>query len=133
MHAKYFFKYVSHVSISNSIFHFSLKLIMNNVILEEPPRKVRRLKGIQTDILLVSGNSLKNWKCHLSLLAKPWNYNTKRNNVRKFFKSLWNSKYLWSWVRLAINKNKKYFSLSDHQLAENVILIFDFYERAKKR
>ena len=60
---------------------------------------VRRLNGIQTDILLESGNSFKKWKCHLSLLAKPWNYNTKRNNMQENSKSLWNSEYLWSWAR----------------------------------
>ena len=30
---------MQNVSISKSIFHFSLELIMNNVILEEPPKK----------------------------------------------------------------------------------------------
>ena len=30
-------------------------------------------------------------------------------------------------------KAKLFFSLPDHQLAENVSLIFDFYERTKKR
>ena len=31
---------------------------------------MRKLNGIQTDVLLESGNFLKNWKCPLSLLAK---------------------------------------------------------------
>ena len=33
---------VIYVSISNSISHFSLKLFMNNVILEELPRKKQK-------------------------------------------------------------------------------------------
>ena len=32
---------------------------------------------------------------------------------------------------LAVNKKQKYFSLPDHQLAENLILVFSFYERTK--
>ena len=43
-----------------------------------------------------------------------------------------NSVYLWSRARLAVNKKQNYFSLPDHQLAENLILVFGFYERTKK-
>ena len=31
-----------------------------------------------------------------------------------------------------MNIKQKYFSLSDHQLAENLILVFGFYEKTKK-
>ena len=41
-----------------------------------------------------------------------------------FYKSLLNSAWLWSRARLALNKKQKYFSLPDHQLAENQILVF---------
>ena len=34
---------------------------------------------------------------------------------------------------IPLKLSKNYFSLPDHQLAENVIPIFDFYERANKR
>ena len=46
---------------------------------------------------------------------------------------LLNSAYLSSRAQLAINKKQNYFSLPDHQLAENVILVFGFYKEAKKR
>ena len=36
-------------------------------------------------------------------------------------------------ARLDINKKQDYFSLLDHQPAETLILVFDFYERTKKR
>ena len=35
-------------------------------------------------------------------------------------------------MQLAINKKQKYFLLPDHQLAENVILVYDLEERTKK-
>ena len=34
-------------------------------------------------------------------------------------------------VRLAINKKQNYFWLPDHQFAENLILVFGFYEGTK--
>ena len=37
-----------------------------------------------------------------------------------------------STARLAINKKQKYFSLPNRQLAENLILVFGFYERRNK-
>ena len=43
-----------------------------------------------------------------------------------------NSAQLWSRAWLAMNIKQKYFSLSDHQLAENLILVFGFYEKTKK-
>ena len=46
--------------------------------------------------------------------------------------SLLNLAYVWSGARLAINEKKKYFSLPDHQLAGNLILVFGFYEKTKK-
>ena len=42
------------------------------------------------------------------------------------YKSLLNLACLWSRARLAVNKNQRYFSLSDHQLAERLILAFGF-------
>ena len=47
---------------------------------------------------------------------------------KSFYKSLLNSPFLCSRVRLAINKKHNYFSLPDHQIAKNFILVFDFYE-----
>ena len=38
---------------------------------------------------------------------------------------LLNSAWILSRARLAINEKQKYFSLPDHQLAENLILVFD--------
>ena len=35
--------------------------------------------------------------------------------------------------RTKIFKEQKYFSLPDHQLAENLILVFGFCERTKQR
>ena len=49
-----------------------------------------------------------------------------------FIMGLLNSAYLKSSARLAINKKQNYFSLPDYQLAENLILVFSFYERTKK-
>ena len=49
-----------------------------------------------------------------------------------FYKNLLNSAYLWSRARLVINKKNNYFSLPDHQLAENLILVFGFSETTKK-
>ena len=46
--------------------------------------------------------------------------------------SLLNSAWLWSRARLAINKKQKYFSLPDHQLAENLTLVFGLQERTKR-
>ena len=40
-----------------------------------------------------------------------------------------NSVYLWNRARLAMNQKEKYFSLPGHQLAENVILTFGFWEQ----
>ena len=37
---------------------------------------------------------------------------------------------LWAWLAVKIKKN--YFLLADHQLAENLILVFNFYESTKK-
>ena len=38
----------------------------------------------------------------------------------------------WLWVRiLSLSLKHKYFLLPDFQLAEDFILLFDFYERAK--
>ena len=52
--------------------------------------------------------------------------------MRKFLsKSLLNSAWLWSKAPLAVNKEQKHFSLPGHQLAENLILVFGFYERTK--
>ena len=48
-------------------------------------------------------------------------------------KSLFNSAYLSSRGRLAINKNQKYFLLSHHQIAKNLILGFGFYERTNNK
>ena len=42
-----------------------------------------------------------------------------------------NSAYLQSRARLVINKKQNYFSLPDHHLSENLILVFGFYEKAK--
>ena len=47
---------------------------------------------------------------------------------KSIYKSLLNSVYLWDRARLAMNKKQKYFSWPDHQLAENLILVFGFYE-----
>ena len=43
-----------------------------------------------------------------------------------------NSAYLWSTVQLVVNKKYNYFLLPDHQLAENLILLFGLYKRTKK-
>ena len=51
---------------------------------------------------------------------------------KSFYKSLLNSASLWSRAWLPINKKQNYFSLPDHQLAENFIRIFGFYESTKK-
>ena len=54
-------------------------------------------------------------------------------HVRKsFFTSLLNSVYLLSKARLARNKKQKHVLLLDYNLAENLILVFAFYERKKK-
>ena len=54
-------------------------------------------------------------------------------HVRKsFFTSLLNSAYLLSKARLARNKKQKHVLLLDYNLAENLILVFGFYERKKK-
>ena len=56
------------------------------------------------------------------------------SNVRKSFcKNPFNSAYLWSWARTKSKTKQNYFSLTDHQLAENPILVFGFHERTKKR
>ena len=47
-------------------------------------------------------------------------------------KSLLNLAYLWSRARFVIKKKQKCFSLQDHQLAENLILVFGFYEGTNK-
>ena len=41
---------------------------------------------------------------------------------KSFYKSILNSAWLWSRRWLPINKKQKYFSLPNHQLAENLIL-----------
>ena len=43
-----------------------------------------------------------------------------------------NSALLSSRAQLAVNKTQNYSSLPDHQLAENLIPVFGFYERTKK-
>ena len=43
-----------------------------------------------------------------------------------------NSALPWSTARLAINKKQKYSSLTDHQLAEKLILGFGVQEKTKK-
>ena len=53
--------------------------------------------------------------------------------TKSFYKSLLNSAYLWGRTGLDINKQQKYFSLPDHLLAENLILIFGLCERTKKK
>ena len=52
---------------------------------------------------------------------------------KSFYKSLLHSAYLESSAQVPINKNPKHLSLPDHKLTENLIFIFSFYERAKKR
>ena len=59
--------------------------------------------------------------------------------VRKFlYKNQLNLACLWSRLWLALNKKKtifryqKYFSLPDHQAAENLVLISGFCKRTKK-
>ena len=49
-------------------------------------------------------------------------------NKKIYYKSILNSVYPRSRTQLYINKNK-YFWLSELKLAENLILIFDFYEK----
>ena len=44
-----------------------------------------------------------------------------------FIKVYW-IRYTFEIAQLAINKKQKYFSWPDHQLAENLILVFGFYE-----
>ena len=62
---------------------------------------------------------------------------TFRNVIKCFrnfvYKGLLNSACLWSGARLAINKKQKYFSLPDHQLSENQIIVFWFEKNEKKR
>ena len=36
-------------------------------------------------------------------------------------------------MRLAEDKTNKYLSLPNHQLAENLVLVFTFYKRTKKK
>ena len=56
----------------------------------------------------------------------------KKIPAREFlYKSLLNSAWLRSRVRLAINKKQKYFSLQDHQLDES--LIFFYFLRKDKK
>ena len=43
-----------------------------------------------------------------------------------------NSALPWSTARLAINKKQKYSSLTDHQLAEKLILGFGVQEKTKR-
>ena len=64
---------------------------------------------------------------NLKYLIKTWNYNTRRSN-----KSLLNSAYLRSIERGSLKTKNRNFSLPDHQLAENLILVFGFYERTSK-
>ena len=41
-------------------------------------------------------------------------------------------KVYWNWHAFEEKHNKqKYFSLPDHQLAGNLVLVFGFYEKAK--
>ena len=47
------------------------------------------------------------------------------------FISLLNSAWFLSKAQLDINKKQKTFSRTNHQLAENLILVFCFYERTK--
>ena len=49
----------------------------------------------------------------------------------KSFIKVLNLGWLWNRVRLAMNKNQKYFSLPDHQLAETLIFVFGFLGRTK--
>ena len=44
-----------------------------------------------------------------------------------------NSAYLWSRARLAVNKKQNYFSLPDHQLAENLIRFFFWFLQKDKK
>ena len=65
------------------------------------------------------------------LLIMELYYEQEQQVIKSFCKSLLNSTYLWSSVQLAINKKQKYFSLPDHQLGENLALVFGFYEKTK--
>ena len=44
-----------------------------------------------------------------------------------------NSAYLWRRPLLATSKKQNHFSLPEHRLAENLIFVFGFYERTRKR
>ena len=62
-----------------------------------------------------------------------WNYNTDMNNMSEnsFMKSIEFGMALKMWMTL-YEKKQKYFSLPDHQLARNLILVFGLYERTKR-
>ena len=68
--------------------------------------------------------------------TEGWNHESiKQTGIRHkkfFYKSLLNSAYLRSRGRYISNKKQNYFSLPDHQLAENLIRIFGFYEKTKR-
>ena len=46
--------------------------------------------------------------------------------IKFLYKSILNSAWLWSWAQFAISKKQKCFSLPDHKLAENPILVYGF-------
>ena len=58
--------------------------------------------------------------------------NIGKTSKKTLYKSLLNLVLLRSRAPLAISKNQIFFSLSDHQLAENLIFVFGFYERTKR-
>ena len=65
-----------------------------------------------------------------------WNYNRTETTCKKIPLYLYislNLPWLWSRVWLAMNKKHEYFSIPDHHLAENLILIaFGLWERSKR-
>ena len=48
-----------------------------------------------------------------------------------FYKNLLNLRCIQGKVRLNMNKNEKYFSLPNHPLAKNLIIVSGIYERMK--
>ena len=60
------------------------------------------------------------------LLIKVFAYNTGKTCKRNSFIKVYWTRHGFEVARLAINKEQKYLLLPDHQLAENMILVFGF-------
>ena len=57
-------------------------------------------------------------------MVEPWNYNTNGNNLENSFIEVYWIRHGFDVERDSVETKNKYFSLPDHQLPENLILLF---------